>query len=538
MNIRHSLSAALLFLLVAPTFAVERITVDAAADRHAIDPRIYGVAFATEAQLSELNVPLNRWGGNTASRYNWKLDCDNKGSDWFFQSIAATKGPLVAGAAADAFIARTQAGGAVPMMTVPLLDWMAKVGEDRNRKLWSYSRGKYGNQQRYDQWNPDSGNGLKADGKTPVTGNSPGDANVPNSIEFQRAWLNHLTEKWGAAKSATDRYYVLDNEPALWNSTHRDVHPAPATLTEVRNKMITYATMIKAADPKALIVGPEEWGWPAYFYSAADSAWRAKNGYRPNSPDRVAHGNQDFLPYLIAEFQRASVASGKRLLDVLSIHYYPQGGEYGNNVSPEMQARRNRSTRSLWDPKYKDETWINDTVRLIPRLKAWAAAYPGTLTGITEYNWGAEGHINGATAQADVLGIFGREGLDVAARWTTPATKSPTFQALKLYRNYDGKRGAFGETSVRAVVEQPDRLSTFAATRASDRALTIMVINKLTAATEVTLAVANFAAAKNAQLWQVTGDTLTQLPDMATNNGQLSFSITGPSITLVVLAPQ
>ena len=166
MNIRHSLSAALLLLLVAPTFAAERITVDAAADRHAIDPRIYGVAFATEAQLSELNVPLNRWGGNTASRYNWKLDCDNKGSDWFFQSIAAAKGPLVAGAAADAFIARTQAGGAVPMMTVPLLDWMAKVGEDRNRKLWSYSRGKYGNQQRYDQWNPDSGNGLKADGKT------------------------------------------------------------------------------------------------------------------------------------------------------------------------------------------------------------------------------------------------------------------------------------------------------------------------------------------------------------------------------------
>ena len=272
------------------------------------------------------------------------------------------------------------------------------------------------------------GSSLKPDGKTPVTGNSPDDANVPNSIEFQRAWLNHLTEKWGAAKSATDRYYVLDNEPALWNSTHRDVHPAPATLTEVRNKMITYATMIKAADPKALIVGPEEWGWPAYFYSAADSAWRAKNGYQPNSPDRVAHGNQDFLPYLIAEFQRASVASGKRLLDVLSIHYYPQGGEYGNNVSPEMQARRNRSTRSLWDPKYKDETWINDTVRLIPRLKAWAAAYPGTLTGITEYNWGAEGHINGATAQADVLGIFGREGLDVAARWTTPATKSQPFK--------------------------------------------------------------------------------------------------------------
>ena len=40
--------------------------------------------------------------------------------------------------------------------------------------------------------------------------------------------------------------------------------------------------------------------------------------------------------------------------------------------------------------------------------------YPGTPIGITEYNWGAEDHINGATAQADILGIFGREGLDMA----------------------------------------------------------------------------------------------------------------------------
>jgi len=87
-----------------------------------------------------------------------------------------------------------------------------------------------------------------------------------------------------------------------------------------------------------------------------------------------------------------------------------------------MQLRRNRSTRSLWDPTYTDETWINDKVRLIPRLKQWAAQYyPGTPVGINEYNWGAEDHINGATAQADVLGIFGREGLDLATRWTTPA---------------------------------------------------------------------------------------------------------------------
>ena len=61
-----------------------------------------------------------------------------------------------------------------------------------------------------------------------------------------------------------------------------------------------------------------------------------------------------------------------------------------------------------------NESWIADKVQLIPRMKTWVATnYPGTKTGITEYNWGAEGHMNGALAQADIFGIFGREGLDL-----------------------------------------------------------------------------------------------------------------------------
>src|SRR4030095_10153491 len=147
-----------------------------------------------------------------------------------------------------------------------------------------------------------------------------------------------------------------------------------------------------------------------------------------------------------------------------------------------MQLRRNRSTRSLWDPAYTDETWINDKVRLIPRLKTWVNSYyyAGTPVGITEYNWGAEGHINGATTQADIYGIFGREGLDIGARWTTPATTTPTYKAMKMYRNYDGNRSTFGDTSVRALsTSSPDHLSAFAAERSTDGALTVMVISKV-----------------------------------------------------------
>src|SRR5438552_13563254 len=82
---------ALLILLISgaafaqnPTAAV---TVDVNAGRHAIDPRIYGIAYGSTAQLSDLHVPLNRYGGNNSSRYNWQLNADNRAQDWYFESI-------------------------------------------------------------------------------------------------------------------------------------------------------------------------------------------------------------------------------------------------------------------------------------------------------------------------------------------------------------------------------------------------------------------------------------------------------------------
>ena len=41
------------------------INVDAAANRHAINPNIYGVAHASTAQLNDLNSPLNETAATT-----------------------------------------------------------------------------------------------------------------------------------------------------------------------------------------------------------------------------------------------------------------------------------------------------------------------------------------------------------------------------------------------------------------------------------------------------------------------------------------
>ena len=107
------------------------ITVDAGASRHLISPLIYGVAFASKEQLQALNATLNRSGGNGTTRYNWKLNASNHANDYFFESIGEAS--AVPGESADTFVAATKAGGAQPMLTVPMLGWVAKLGPNRDK---------------------------------------------------------------------------------------------------------------------------------------------------------------------------------------------------------------------------------------------------------------------------------------------------------------------------------------------------------------------------------------------------------------------
>ncbi len=515
-----------------PPTGTVTISVNAAADRRAINPQIYGTAFATTAQLNELKAPLNRHGGNTTTRYNWQLNADNKGFDWYYQSIgeaSATPGEL-----GDSFIQASKNGNSEPMITIPMIDWVAKLGPNRS-KLASFSISKYGPQTDADwQWFPDAGNGIRTNGQF-VTGNDPNDANTPNSISMQQGWVSHMIGRWGNSSAGGVKYYILDNEYSIWHATHRDVQPTGARMGEVWAKMRDNAIMVKNQDPNAKVLGPEEWGWDGYLYSGYDLQWAPTHNWE--RPDRAANGNMDYVPWLLQQFRNYESQNGRRLLDIFTLHYYPQGGEYSENVLPDMQLRRNRSTRSLWDPNYVDESWINNTVKLVPRMRQWAAQnYPNTPIGLTEYSWGADEHINGATSQADIFGILGREGIDMATRWVTPPTASPTFKAMKMYRNYDGNGKGFGETSVRTVVPQPDEVSAFASIRTSDGALTIMAVNKIGTQNTATINTTNFSGGGAAQVWQLTAaNQIARLADTAISGGTITVQLPPQSITLVIV---
>ena len=189
---RQAILSALLSIILVVSLTVQAqnpsvvIHVDVNAGRRPINPDIYGIAHASPSIVSDLNVTLNRQGGNNTSRYNWQLNADNRANDWYYQSIPEPS--ATAGERGDTFITGNKAAGAESMLTIPMVGWVAKLGAGRS-KLASFSIAKYGAQTGNDwQWFPDAGNGIWTNGQ-PVTGNDPNDANVFAPFSFQAGWI-------------------------------------------------------------------------------------------------------------------------------------------------------------------------------------------------------------------------------------------------------------------------------------------------------------------------------------------------------------
>jgi len=526
--------------LVAAPVAKLSLTVDATAARHAISPLIYGIndINATDASLWQtLGITVNRWGGNETSRYNWQLDTYNHANDWFFENDRMGSSSTV-----NAFITANKKAGAKSLVTVPMIGYVAKDG---NLSTCGFSVAKYGPQKSTDLYRPDCGNGAKTNGSL-VTGNNPTDTSLAVNTPFITSWLNYLVQQYGNANNGGVAFYNLDNEPDIWFSTHQDVAPVGLTYDQLMSLSTSYAAAIKAVDPGAKILGPVVDGWTYYWNSPRDG----QQGLWSTTPDRNAHGGIPLIPWYLQQMQAYEKKTGVRLLDYLDVHYYPASA--GVALSPAgnaaTQALRLQSTRSLWDPSYVDQSWIssagpsNGIIQLIPLLRNWVSAnYPGTQLAISEYNWGAPESINGALAQADVLGIFGREGLGLATLWPdgTLSANQPLAYAFRLYRNYDGLGSTFGDTSVSAASNYPANLAIYAAENSSNGALTLMVINKTTGGLTAPLSLSHFTPSGVLQTWRYSPANLNQivhLADQTIKGTVINSTFPANSVTLYVIA--
>jgi hypothetical protein len=298
----------------------------------------------------------------------------------------------------------------------------------------------------------------------------------------------------------------------------------------VLEKHLAYAAAIRSVDPEIKIAGPVTCCWFSY--------WNIAPGPANPDPDEP----QDFVAWFLQSVRRHDETSGQRSLDALDVHIYPQGGVYNENSDPDTAARRLRSTRALWDPTYIDESWINAPIYFIPRLKELIDQnYPGLQLGISEWNWGADTTMNGALAIADVLGIFGREGVDYAAYWRNPPQDGPGFLAFKLYTNYDGSGGRFIGDSVLADSNQPDIISSYAAFDDSSGQLKLMLINKDPGkSVDVQVNLNNYHTLPSAVVHRLTGaapQVIVQ-SDILVTSDTFSISLPANSISLVILSRQ
>lgn len=510
------------------------LSVDVAAARHRISPDVYGMNGGDPGLLAELGMPVARWGGNSSSRYNFKNHTYNTGSDWYFENIVAGPENTL-----EAFVQRNRDRGTKQVVTVPLSGWVSKDSPSEHPFACGFPATRFPAQDSFDQWDPNCGNGRLNNEN--ITGAVPTDTSIPVDETFVGEMVSHLVGQFGPAKRGGVSIYELDNEPVLWSSTHRDVHPELVTYDELGGKGTATAKAIKAADPSAKVLGPSGWGYCEWVASGLD-------GCGPGE-DAAAHGGLNLSQWYLKNMKDFSDAhGGTRFLDYFDQHYYPQisGGK-----DPESNALRLRSTRSLWDPTYVEESWIGPggvnapPLQFIRTMKAWIAQYyPGTKTAITEYNWGALDDINGALTQADVLGIFGREGLDLATIWGEPKPTDPAAYAFRMYRNYDGAGSRFGDVSVSATSSDQGQLAVYGAQRSSDKALTVMVVNKTGNDLTSRLSIAGLhgkghgkATGKVQRFTYSPADltTITRGTDLPVSHGGVSATYPANSITLLVL---
>ncbi len=444
---------------------------------HRISPLVYGIAeqpMHHDAYQWRLGATARRWGGNHTSRYNWKLgNAWNTAKDWFFKNVDFDDrdGPAYA-----RFIDEDLAHGMATALTIPILGWAAK-----DTRSYSFPVSVYGPQQATESGHPDIGNGVAPDGNPLIPG-PPERTSVPMTPASIGDWVRTMRKADQARGRRGVQMYILGNEPMLWSETHRDVHPEPVSYDELLQRTIAYGSAVRAADPDAVIAAPALWGWPAYFGSGVDHA------AAPFHPDRDRHGGEPFLPWWLEKIAAHEKSTGVRLLDVVDVHFYPQGAGMGlgksGETDPDTAARRIRSVRALWDPTYRDESWIGKPVELIPRLKKWIAEkHPGLGISIGEYNFGAETDMSGGLAVAEALGRFGQQGIRSAFYWDFPAKNSPAYYAFLAYRDFDGKGGRFLDNSV-AVTSDDRRLSVFAS-RSASRDHMVLVLLDLDPATKI-----------------------------------------------------
>ncbi len=449
-------------------------SIDTETDRTPISPYVYGTNYRSGPFFT-----IARSGGNRLTGYNWENNFSNAGSDYLHHSDRylvqslpweqQTIPGIMLNTFRDYCIANNQA-------SIVTLQMAGYVSAD------DYGTVDYADRAPSSRWKEV----VYAKG-TPFC--SPYyQPNTSDDYVYMDECVNFLVNEYGNASTSTGvKFYSLDNEPALWSdgsdgATHPRLHPAKPNCVEIKTNSAALSAAVKNVDPYAQILGPVLYGFAAYLDFQGASDWSTEGS-----------GYEWFIQYYLDKMEAASSSAGKRLLDILDVHWYPEAQGDGQRIvfgsPPYSQANaeaRMQAPRTLWDPDYVypngETSWINQSwfaqyLPLIPRiLDDISTYYPDTNLAFTEFDYGGADHYSGGIATTDVLGIFGKYGVYIATYW---GGGTYTDAAYKIYRDYDGSDSTFGDTKVEATMTDKVNSSIYGSVfNGNDSELHMIVLNK------------------------------------------------------------
>ncbi len=412
-------------------------------------------------------VTLDRLGGNRLTGYNWENNASNAGTDYLNESDNYLGGGLTPGKVVTDFVDQDNAAGIKSLVTVQAAGYVAA---DKNGVVSTAETAPS------PRW------------KTVVFQKGSAFATTPDTSDtavYMDEFVNFLMQKYGPTSGTGGVWaYDIDNEPTLWPSTHPRIHPKQTGAAEVAEKNAALARAVKQVDASAQIFGGVFYGYNAYQNAQNAPDWSALQ----------KQGNYGwYLDYFLDQMSKASAAAGMRLLDDLDLHWYPEATGINrittDSITPQDVAARLQAPRSLWDSTYVETSWITQDlttkpggapgpIDLLPHIFASIDQYfPGTKVSISEYNYGAPGHVSGGLAMADFLGIAGRMGVYAACYWPQSNGKYPN-AAIRIFRNYDGQKANFGSLSAQAVTSNQDSTSVYAGFDAGGNVIHILALNK------------------------------------------------------------
>jgi hypothetical protein len=488
-------------------------------NRAPISKYIYGTNSTGDA-----NYTVVRSGGNRLTAYNWENNWSNAGADWYYENDQGLDSNTTPGDYVSSFRNSCISNKQDSVVTLQMAGYVSIPPKIEITLATQSAPSIYFKSVVFAKGAPFC--------------SPPGSPNTSDANVYMDEFVNFLVSKYGHAGNPNGvKFYCLDNEPDIWSdgnqgATHPEVHPAHPTCAEYRDKSIAISTAVKNVDPNAQMLGPVSYGFGGYLNFQGAPDWGT-----------VGSGYDWFLSYYLDKMRVASNTAGKRLLDALDVHWYPEASDVNNvRITNFMNYRANwdarmQAPRSLWDPTYVENSWIGTWYRsylpIIPRLKSSINTYyPDTNLTITEYDYGAQTHWSGGIATSDVLGIFGKYGVYLATYW---GDGNYVDTAIRMYTNYDNAKSKFGDTEVYATDSNIVASSIYASVfngYASE--LHLIVINKnIDNAVTGTFNITSPQHFRSGSVWKFDSNdpniTATTGVYSITNN---SFSYTIPNLTV------